>query len=147
MAALLVCSVFAVAADVPPAPGSPPVGPDSTTLSGTLIAKGGMFFLSDEATGLTWEVRGPGLKKDAGHRVRLTGTVKLVAAGSQQVLIVGQSSRLSAIGGKTAAAGLKMGLPKAAVIGIAAGGATAATVGGMYAAGVFSGNDQAASRK
>jgi hypothetical protein len=146
MAALLLSSVFALATAAA-RPPSAQAGQASQTVSGTLTAKDGKFFLTDSATGITVEVRGEGLQKHAGQKVTATGVVAAGAAGSPQVLTVSSISRASAaVGGKAAAAGVKAGLSKAAVVGIV-GGATAASVGTLYATDVIGGEEEPVSRR
>jgi hypothetical protein len=115
-------------------------------MSGTLTANSGKFFLTDEATKLKVEVRGADLQQYVGQKVSVTGKVAAGPAGSPQVLTVSQISRAAATGGRAAAAGVKGGLSKAAVVGIA-GGATAATVGTLYATDVIGGEEESVSRK
>ncbi len=136
-AALLVCSALAYATGAPRSPAPP------TTMSGTLTSKEGEFYLTDEASNSTVEVRGDGLQRYVGQKVNVTGQVTAGPEGSR-VLTANQVSRAAAsLGGKAAAAGVKAGLSKAAILGIAGGGATAATVGSLYAVGVFTGSSSA----
>lgn len=136
LAALLVCGALAITSA---APGQP------SSMSGTLTVNSGKFFLTDEATRLTVEVRGADLRRYAGQKVSVKGVVSPGLADSPQVLTVSQISR-AAIGGRAAAAGVKAGLSKAAVVGIA-GAATAGTVGTLYAADVIGGEEAAVSRQ
>ena len=141
LAALLVCSALAYAAGAPRSPAS------STTMSGTLTSKDGEFYLTDEASNSTVEVRGEGLQKYVGQKISVTGQVSAGPEGSPVVLNATQVSRAAALGGKAAAAGVKSGLSKGAIFGIAGGGAAAATVGALYATGVFNGSSKSASRQ
>ena len=105
--------------------------------------------LKDQATNKTFEVRGEGLEKYVGQRITVTGQLTPGATGALDIVTVSQVSRAAAaapLGGKAAAAGVKAGLSKAVVVGIA-GGATAATVGTLYAADVIGGEEEAVSRK
>jgi hypothetical protein len=116
-------------------------------MSGTLTSQNGKFFLTDSATGTKVEVRGEALQKYVGQKVTVAGQVTPGAAGSPQVLVASSVSRAAAIsGGKAAAAGVKGGLSRAAIVGVA-GGATAATVGTLYATDVIGDEDQPVSRK
>ena len=144
--ALLLCSAFLPAAAAPRPGSSAQAGqPSATSVSGKLTAKSGKFFVTDEATGKTIEVRGEGLQRWVGKNVQLTGQMNSPAAGEAQVMTVSHVGQATATAGKAAAAGVKGGLSKAAVVGIAGGG-TAATVGTLYATDVI-GSDQPASRR
>ena len=145
-AAMLVCGALAVATATPRSPAPTQAGQASSTMSGTLTTKGGQFFLTDSTTGTTVEVRAAGLQKHVGHKVTITGQVSPGSAGSPQILTASSVSRGAAVGGKAAAAGVKAGLSKAAVVGIAAG-ATATTVGTLYAADVLGTEEQSISQK
>jgi hypothetical protein len=137
--AVLVCAVLAAMA-------APPGSQAESTMSGTLTSADGKFFLTDEATRTSVEVRGEGLEKYVGQRIRVSGQVAPGPAGAPQVLAASQVSRAAAVAGKAAkAAGVKAGLSKAAVVAVGAG-ATAATVGALYAADVI-GEDKPVSRE
>ena len=141
LVALLVCSALAIATGAPRSPAS------STTMSGTLTSKDGEFYLTDEASNSTVEVRGEGLEKYLGQKVSVTGQVSAGPEGSPVVLNATQVSRAAALGGKAAAAGVKSGLSRGAIFRIAGGGAAAATAGALYATGVFNGSSNPASRQ
>jgi hypothetical protein len=115
-------------------------------MSGTLTANGGKFFLTDDVTGAKVEVRGEGLGKYAGQKVNLTGELAPGTAGSPQVLTTSSVTRTAAVGGKAAAAGVKAGMSKAAVVAVAGAG-TAATVGTLYATDVIGGQETPVSRQ
>ena len=126
-------------------------GPDpqaAETVSGKLTASNGKFFITDASTRAVLEVRGEGLKRYVGKNVRLAGRTTPAPAGQPAVFTASQISQAAtaAAGGKAAAAGVKAGLSKAAVVGIAAGG-TAGTVGTLYAADVIGEDEQPVSRK
>jgi hypothetical protein len=144
MAILLACATLAVASAAQ-SPASQ-AGQMTTSMSGSLTEKGGKFFLKDEASHSTVEVRGEGLQSYVGQNVNLTGQVVPGSTGSPEILIVSEVSRKVAgvATGKAAAAGVKAGLSKAVVIG-AAGGGTAATVGSLYAADVIGGSEKSVS--
>lgn len=147
MLALLACVSIGTMLAAEQTPASTQAGHASSTMSGTLTAKQGKFFLTDEATRSTVEVRGEGLKKYAGKQVNLTGELMTGSGGSPQVLIVSEVSvKAAGLGSSAAAAGVKSGLSKAAVVGLA-GGATAATVGSLYATDVIGDNETSVSRK
>ena len=123
-----------------------------STWTGTVSQKGGSYFLTQEGTNTTVELRGSGLAKHAGHRVQLKWTAlpeQAPAMGASQVVLVDQVNPVGAAaassGAKAAGTVAKSGLSKAAFV--AAGtGATGATVGSLYAADVIGGDDQPASR-
>lgn len=146
---LLACGVWTLMEAAPRPPAATQIGEVSSTMSGTLIPRGGKFFLTDDTTRASVEVRGMGLQKYAGSKVKVTGVLSPGSGGSQQILTLSQVSRVATAGlggGKAAAAGVKTGLSKAAVVGIA-GGATAGTVGTLYAAEVIGGEEAPVSRK
>jgi hypothetical protein len=144
--AVLACSVFAVAVAAPRPPASTQVGQTTTTVSGTLTAKGNKFYLSDEASGSTVEVRGAGLQKYVGSKITATGQMTPSPAGTPGILTASQVSRKAAVVAKAAAPGVKAGISKVAVVALA-GGATAATVGSLYATDVIGGQEDSVSRK
>jgi hypothetical protein len=147
VAASLVLSAFTLPAAAAPRPGSPAQsGPSATTVSGKLTAKAGKFYVTDEATQAVIEVRGEGLQRWVGQKVRLSGEMTPAGPGQPQVLTASQVNPVAAVGSKAAAAGVKSGLSKAAVVGVA-GGATAATVGTLYATDVIGGEEESVSRR
>lgn len=146
LAALLACGVFAMANEIPQGSTAPQIGQAAATMSGALKVESGKFFLTDEASGVTVEVRGERLQKYVGKSITVTGQVTPGPAGSPEVLIVTGVSRTAAVAGKTAAAGIKAGMSKAAIVGIAGAG-TAATVGSLYATDVIAGEEAPVSRK
>lgn len=121
-------------------------------LSGKLTSAGGSYFLTDENTRITFEVRGADLKRYAGKEVKLQGQVLQgkAAAGASQVFEVSRIMRGAVAGtamsGRAAAAGVKTGMSKAAVLGTIGGTAAAGTVGGLYASGAIGGEDSAVSK-
>ena len=143
--ALLTCGACLV---ITAAPGSPVVTQMNATssMSGTLTGKNGKFFLRDQVTRTMVEVRGQGLQKFVGSKVNVTGQLQARPSGSLQVLNASEVSRAVAVSTRAAAAGVKTGLSKAAVVGVA-GTATATTVGTLYATDVISGDETAVSRK
>ena len=144
MVALVVGALVASAAPRPPA--SVQSGNATLSVEGKLTGTGGKYFVTDEATNATVEVRGEGLQKYVGQRVSVTGQVTPGPAGSPQILTATQISRAAKGRSKAAAAGVKGGLSTAAVVGIVGGGA-AATVGTLYATDVIGADEQSVSRK
>jgi hypothetical protein len=120
-----------------------------TKVTGVLQKKNGHLLLTDETTNVTVEVAGPGLEKQVGNRVELTGdtdpSVTPVPEASQ-FLRVSQVERKGAVTGRAAAAGTAgtagstaagasggiLGL-SAGTIAIIGGVAAAATLGGLAA--------------
>ena len=148
LAALLACATLQVASAARPPATSTQAGRTSSTMSGTLTEDKGKFFLTDEASKVTVEVRGEGLQQYAGQTVNLTGQLVPGSTGSPEILIVSEVGRKAAgaVTAKAAGAGIKAGLSKAAVVGIAGAG-TAATVGTLYAADVIGSSETPVSRK
>ena len=121
---------------------SPQVAAAPSRLTGCLQQKNGRFLLTDETTNVTVELQGPGLDKEVGNVVEITGAMIPGAkpvAGATQVI---QVSELKSTGRKCSAppavpppvaAGLSAGA-KGAIIG---GVIATATVVGMAAGGVF----------
>jgi hypothetical protein len=136
LATLLACATITGSWAAGQASQTVNAGQASSSMSGTLTANSGKFFLTDDVTRVTVEVQGEGLSKYVGQKVNLSGSITPApAAGSPEILIVSSVSRKAAVAAsKTAPAGVKAGLSKGAVVGLA-GGATAATVGTLYAAG------------
>lgn len=146
LTALLAFGAHSVATAAARPSASAQAGQPSATMSGTLTSNAGKFFLTDDATRTTVEVRGEGLAKHLGQKVSLTGELTAGTAGSPEVLTISSISRTAAVGGKAAAAGLKAGVSKAAVVGVAGAG-TAATVGTLYATDVIGGQETSVSRQ
>lgn len=131
-----------------------PQAADTTTkLTGTLREVAGHYLLTDETTNVTVEVAGPGLSKEVGSRVEITGqmdpTATPVTDASQFVRVsaikhlgkgAGNSSGTAAAG-KGGAAGASSGHAAISVttIAIIGGVAAAATLGGFAAAGKLPG--------
>jgi hypothetical protein len=117
-------------------------------VSGRLVAKSGHYILTDETTNVTFEITGPGLKKQDMQRVELTGyldpTATPVSEATQVIRLTGMN-RLGAgaaaagAGGAAAGGGGLSGLAiSGTTIAIIGGVAAAAVVGGLAAAGSFS---------
>ena len=102
-------------------------------LTGRLEKRDGKFFLTDETTHVTMELRGPDLDKYVGKKVKVAGAIisgTAAAAGAAEVASVTSISLATA----AAAGGISVGATAAIVGGVAAG----ATMGGLAAAGTFS---------
>jgi hypothetical protein len=104
-----------------------------TTVTGCLENSSGKFLLTDEVSLVRFEVMGPGLAKEAGHRVQIAGTVTPVLESMSQVhsTSVKQLSRKCSNRGKVAAAA---GVGAAGTGAAGAGGAGAGAAGGIGAA-------------
>jgi hypothetical protein len=129
------------------APGS------SSKLSGTLSRRNGRFFLTDETSRVTVELRGTGLERVVGSKIQVTGqTMSGVtpAAGASHVVSVSEfnvvGGAASGAAGKAAAAGMKAGLSKGAIA-VIGGVAVAGTVGTLYATDVVGGDEETTSRR
>ncbi len=147
LAILLACATIGIASAARPPASSMQAGQTTSTVSGTLTESGGKFYVTDDATRTTFEVRGEGLQKYVGKKVDLTGQLVPGSTGSPEILIISEIGKKAAgaVTGGTAA-GVKGGLSKAAVIGLAGGG-TAATVGSLYASDVIGGSEASVSRR
>jgi hypothetical protein len=118
-------------------------------LTGCLRAVPGHYILTDEVTNVTVELSGPGLDRESGNRVEVTGAMDPTAApvsGTTQYIRISQLKRMGkgCLGNKAAAAGAGGAAGKAAgaggggVAGLSIG-ATAAVIGGVAAAAVVGG--------
>jgi hypothetical protein len=135
-----------------------PQATDTTSkLSGTLRQVGGHYLLTDETTNVTAEVAGPGLAKEVGNRVEITGamdpTATPVTDASQFIRVTAvkhlgkgaaggaaAAGKGGAAGGATGGAGSGGGIAiSATTIAIIGGVAAAATLGGLAAAGKLPG--------
>lgn len=111
----------------------------STKLTGVVTHKAGKYFLTDEVTGVTAELRGEQMAKHAGQRITASGDLAAgatPAAGAEYVVIVQTIELPAAVSGAGVAAGAGMSL--AAKAGIVAGIAVA---GGVTAGVVAAGDD------
>ncbi len=126
---------------------SPPAAAiGQVTFVGALRAESGSFFLTDETSKVSIEVRGKKLKKFAGKRVSLTGSLVAGSAGSQVLMLSTiTAAKAGAIVGATAAA-TTTGLTAGTVAAASSAAAVAGTVGGLYAADVIGGSDNNVSR-
>jgi hypothetical protein len=125
----------------------------TSRLNGALQRRNGRFFLTDETSRVTVELRGSGLDKVIGSRIEVLGqTMSGVtpAAGASHVVsvtsfnVVGGAA--AGAGGTAAAAALKGGLSKG-VIAVIGGVAVAGTVGTLYATDVIGGDEETTSRR
>lgn len=121
-----------------------------TKLTGILRQASGHFLITDETTNVTVELMGPGLAKEVGNRVAITGTMDSTAVpvtdASQLVQVTTLTHLGSGVGAapagkgggppKIAVGGLKVSVTTIAIIG---GVAVAATLGGLAAAGKLPG--------
>jgi hypothetical protein len=102
-----------------------------TTITGCLENAGGRMLLTDEVSLVRFEVQGPGVRNELGHRVRISGTVTPVPEALSRV----QSTNVKELSRKcsartTAAAAAGVGAAGAGAAGAgASGGSTAAAVG------------------
>lgn len=106
-------------------------------VTGVLQKKNGHWLVTDETTNVTVEVAGPGLEKEAGNRVELTGSMDPAATPvpeASQYIRVSQVRRL----GKGVPADRGGAAAPAATGGAAAGGSAAggAAAGGAAAGGI-----------
>jgi hypothetical protein len=115
-------------------------------LAGCLVMRGVHFVLTDETTNVVVELGGPGLEKEKGNRVEITGSMDPsatpVSDASQFIRVatvkrlgkgcVGSGAAAAAGAGGGAAGGAAISTTTIAIIG---GVAAAATVGGLAAAG------------
>lgn len=111
-------------------------------LTGCVVNKDGRFFITDETTNVTVELRGAGLEKQAGHKVEITGSqLPGVTPAEPSYNHAGQVVQVSALKSVSNKCSLPAGVAAAAG-GAAAGGAAAgaaaggAAAGGVAAAGV-----------
>lgn len=125
-----------------------------TKLTGTLQKAGGHYLLTDETSKVTVELTGPGLAKEVGSRIEITGKMDPAATpvtDASQVVHVSTVTHLgpgTAAGGGTGAVGAAttaqapvhagIGL-SVTTIAIISGVAVAATLGGLAAAGKLPG--------
>lgn len=132
----------------------PQVSSTASKLTGMLQKKGSHYLLTDETANVVVEVAGPGLAKEVGNRVQVTGSMDPAATPVQEatqfirvtsVVHLGTTGAAAAAAtGKGAASG---GAAPAGAVGTAAGGSTGvalstttiAIIGGVAAAGLVGG--------
>lgn len=105
-----------------------------TKMTGTLEKRDGHFLLTDETTGVTVELQGPGLDRNVGKRVEITGSTVIgaqAAAGAGQVIRVTAVTVLAAAGTAAAAGAAGVAVATKAIIAgvIIAGASTGVAVG------------------
>ena len=113
-----------------------------TTMSGKVELADGKYMLTDSATKVSVELRGPNLDKYVGKKVKVTGN--LSGSDVLQVLTVVPAVSDRAAGGAAGAgagdAGGSAGISGAVIAGIVVVGATGASLGIASGVGAFSGN-------
>jgi len=125
-----------------------PSAPAEVQMSGTVVLKDGKYFLSDEKSHSTVELRGNAVKRYAGKRVTVTGHAMqgaTLSAGLTEIIVVSKIGTAVAVAGAATAAATATGVSAVALTAIGATAAAAGTVGGLYASGAI-GEDQPASR-
>jgi len=118
--------------------------PDFVQMSGCLVKKGDAYLLTDRTTGVTIEIRGP-VASAAGHHVEIKVAAVLhgehtapgasIVASVLKIDAVGAACRVPVPGAGAAAAPGRGGALRIVVIAAAAAG----VIGGLVAAGTFSG--------
>jgi hypothetical protein len=124
-------------------------------LTGIVESKGGAFFLTDETTKVTVELRGSNLEKLVGRRVQVTApnaSGETPAGDASQVILITSPAQVTVLaagsasaGGGAAGAAVATGI-SGTTVAIVGGVAAAATVGGLAAAGTFAGSGSTVSR-
>jgi hypothetical protein len=125
-----------------------PSAPAEVQMSGTVVLKDGKYFLSDEKSHSTVELRGKAVKRYAGKRVSVTGhpmAGATLSAGLTAVIVVSKIGTAVAVAGAATAAATTAGVSAVALTTLGITTATAGTLGGLYASGAIS-EDQPASR-
>jgi hypothetical protein len=102
------------------------------------VKKAGHYTLTDETAGITVELQGPGLEKEIGNKVEVTGAMDTSAtpvSGASQVIRASQVKHLGKrCSAKAAAAAGAAGAAGAGAAGAGAAGAGAAAAGAAGAA-------------
>jgi hypothetical protein len=123
--------------------------PEAAQVNGVVVKAGDAYFLTDEATQVTVELRGEGLQNAVGKRVHVSGSVEAgtPAKGATQIVRVSDLKIGTGAGAGTKAPGLASGVSGKTVAIITGVAATGGTIGGLYATGTIGGDDdKAASR-
>jgi hypothetical protein len=122
-----------------------------TMLTGYVFEKGGRYFLTDEAAGITVELRGSTIKKLVGSRIQVTGEhIPVGPDGTDAVQIIavkvldGDAEAVAAAQAINAAssapgAGAAGGAAAAGAAGAGLGGATTAVIAGVVVAAAATG--------
>ncbi|MCC6394484.1 MAG: hypothetical protein IT167_28065 [Bryobacterales bacterium] len=118
-----------------------------STVSGCLVKKDGRLLLTDDTTGVTYEIQGGGLEKEIGKKVQVTGALDPSRAAAELTVHATQIKRLSghcsmngavaAAGGAPAGAGSSAGASAGAAAGLGIG--TKAVIAGVIVAGAATG--------
>jgi len=107
-------------------------------LTGCVVNKDGRFFLTDETSNVTVELRGPDLPQQAGHKVEVTGAqlpgVTLVQPAYLNAGMVVQVSEMKMVSRKCALPAAAVAAAGAGAAGAAAGVSTAVVAGVVVAA-------------
>ena len=127
----------------------PQISSASTKLMGRLVINNGHYLLTDETTNVTVELFGPGLAKEVGHRVEVTGaldpTVTPVSDASEFIRVTSvKPVPVSGAAPAGAAGGSSGAVISGTAIAIIGGVAAAAVVGGLAAVGGLPGQGTAA---
>lgn len=127
----------------------PQISSAPTKLMGRLVIKNGHYLLTDETTNVTVELFGPGLAKEVGHRIEVTGsldpTVTPVSDASEFIRVTSvKPVPVSGAAPAGAAGGSSGAVISGTAIAIIGGVAAAAVVGGLAAAGGLPGQGTAA---
>jgi hypothetical protein len=127
----------------------PQISSTPTKLMGRLQVKNGHYLLTDETTNVTVELFGPGLAKEVGHRIEVTGaldpTVTPASDASEFIRVTSvKSVPISGAAPAGAAGGSSGAVISGTAIAIIGGVAAAAVVGGLAAVGGLPGQGTAA---
>ncbi|MCC6364874.1 MAG: hypothetical protein IT165_15250 [Bryobacterales bacterium] len=99
-----------------------------STVSGCLVKKDGRLLLTDDTTGVTYEIQGTGLEKEIGKKVQVTGALDPSRAAELTVHAT-QIKRLSGHCSVTGAAAAAGGAAGGAAAGSSGGGSAGAAAG------------------
>ena len=111
-------------------------------LTGIVKKQGGKYFLTDETTKVTVELRGKGVESMAGKRVEVDGSVDAAATPAQGAAEVVNVQTVTQVAKGAAAAGAGSAAGSASAAGATSAGVsvgTVAIVGGVAAAGTVTG--------
>lgn len=128
----------------------------ASRVTGCLQSRAGRLVLTDETTNVTVEVAGPGVAKEAGNRVELTGSLDPTAtpvSDASQFVRVTRVTRISkgcagragaaapaGVGAASTGGGI-LGMSTGTAIAVIGGVAVGATLGGLVAADKIGGDD------
>jgi len=127
----------------------PQISSATTKLMGRLVIKNGHYLLTDETTNVTVELFGPGLAKEVGHHIEVTGsldpTVTPVSDASEFIRVTSvKPVPVSGAAPAGSAGGSSGAVISGTAIAVIGGVAAAAVVGGLAAAGGLPGQCTAA---